>query len=90
MGKERLDRQLSQALSTKTPRSHTSNTKQQQSQIDKRSSRSSSSKSASKAGWSKSLTISSDGSVTTRNRVLGFEIVPWRNGFLNLVCCIGN
>ena len=57
MGKERLDRQLSQALSTKTPRSHTSNTKQQQ--IDKRSSRTSS-KSSSKAGWSKSLTISND------------------------------
>ena len=58
MGKERLDRQLSQALSTKTPRSQTSNTKQQ---IDKQSSKTSTSKVTSKAGWSKSLTISSDG-----------------------------
>ena len=51
MGKERLDRQLSQALSTKTPRSHTSNAKQQ---IDKHSSRTSS-KATSKTGWSKLL-----------------------------------
>ena len=58
MGKERLDRQLSQALSTKTPRSQTSNTKQQ---IDKQSSKTSTSKVTSKAGWSKSLTISSGG-----------------------------
>ena len=58
MGKERLDRQLSQALSTKTPRSQTSNTKQQ---IDKQSSKTSTSKVTSKAGWSKSLTISNDG-----------------------------